>query len=84
MERMIIERFDFEQLTLKSGESKCESSIPTLTFYISIMDFETEAINSTVTWYHQAALRSVYVVCTVICCTGSKKSHLPSLGSIQG
>jgi hypothetical protein len=61
MEKVIIERFDFEQPTLKSGESKCESSIKTLTFYISIMDFETEAINSTVTWYQNAVKCYVFL-----------------------
>jgi hypothetical protein len=46
---------------LKSEISKCESSIPTLTFYISIMDFETEAIDSIVTWYQSSARHHAYL-----------------------
>jgi len=50
-----------EQWTLKSEIPKFESSIPTSTFNISIVDFETEAANSIVTWYHDATRCYVYL-----------------------
>ena len=61
MSILTLQAFDFEQRTLKSEVSKCEGSIPTLTFYISIMDFETEAINSIVTWYSQSQVCYAYL-----------------------